>query len=101
MSDIIKNKLSIPQSILRVALAVGVILLLPLIGMQFSSEISWSTSDFITMGSVLLVFGLAYELVLKRVANKDRRFVAIILLAGLFFYLWAELAVGIFTNWGN
>ena len=85
---------------LWIALAIGLILLIPLVAMQFKGDVNWTLSDFIVMG--LLVFGTGSVFVLA--ARKvNRRYWAVIgiALAAAFLYLWAELAVGIFTNWGS
>lgn len=89
------------KKIVRVALITVSLLLVPLIAMQFSDEVNWTPSDFAVMGVLLFTVGLVYELVVRRVRNKDRRFVAGIILLLAFLYIWAELAVGIFTNWGS
>ncbi len=82
--------------LLIVPIIVGILLLIPLIGMQFSDEIVWTTSDFLVMGILLLVTGLAIDLVLRKFPSTKSRviFCGIILL--FFFLIWAELAVGIF-----
>jgi hypothetical protein len=75
---------------------VALLLLLPLIAMQFTDEVDWNLFDFVIMGVLLLSTGLVIELVIRRVRNMDYRIgiIAIILLA--LFLIWAELAVGIF-----
>ncbi|HEY1200420.1 MAG TPA: hypothetical protein VGE79_05545, partial [Niastella sp.] len=69
---------------------------IPLIAMQFTSEVDWSPFDFLVMGVLLLGTGLACELVLRKVKKTGYRvaIVAGILVALLL--IWAELAVGIF-----
>ncbi|MEO6513140.1 MAG: hypothetical protein ABIR37_00490 [Candidatus Saccharimonadales bacterium] len=75
------------------------ILLIPLIAMQFSNEVKWSASDFVIMGTLVFGTGLLLDLVIKR-AGKYRAIAAIVV-AILFVWIWAELAVGIFTHWGS
>lgn len=83
-----------------IALAAGLILLIPLIAMQFTSDVSWDETDFIVMG--LLIFGAAslFVLIARAVPRKHRAIIGILCVLG-FLYIWAELAVGIFTTWGS
>ena len=83
-----------------VALITGLILSIPLIAMQFTSEVNWNLSDFIVMGALLFGAGSIFVLVARVTPRKYRALIGVgFLLAVL--YLWAELAVGIFTNWGS
>jgi hypothetical protein len=79
-----------------IVLTVGILLLIPLIAMQFSTEVSWTGFDFIVAGVLLLGTGLLCELVLRKVTTTRNR----ILLCGAILFLllitWIELAVGIF-----
>jgi len=77
---------------------IGFILLLPLIGMQFSSEVNWTISDFIIAGILLALVGLSIELVFKLASTKKQRLIllAIVLILGLL--TWVEMAVGIFGS---
>ncbi len=52
------------------------------------------------MGSLLLGVGSLFVLASRRVLPKYRLVMAI-LLAAAFFYAWAELAVGVFTDLGS
>lgn len=81
-----------------IVLAVGFLLLIPLVAMQFTDEVDWDLFDFIVMGVLLLGTGLLAELVMRKIRNKDYQIgiIAIILLG--FFLIWAELAVGIFGS---
>jgi hypothetical protein len=74
------------------------LLLIPLIAMQFSSEVNWKVSDFIVMGLLLLGVGLASELVLRRVKQAKYRVLLGAAVLVVFLLLWAELAVGIFDS---
>jgi hypothetical protein len=82
------------------AFLVGILLLVPLITMQFSSEVNWSVLDFLTAGILLFGLGSLYVLTARKFQQRNR-----VVLAGIFVavlaYLWIELAVGIFFHWGN
>ncbi len=79
-----------------ILLAIPLLLSIPLIGMQFTEEITWNLFDFIVMGILLLGAGLTIELVLRKVKKFEHRIIlaGVVLLA--FFLIWAELAVGVF-----
>jgi uncharacterized BrkB/YihY/UPF0761 family membrane protein len=85
---------------IRIVLATAAILLIPLLAMQFTSEVRWDTADFIVMGS--LAFGMASLFVLAaRRVPRNRRILVGGLFTAAFLYIWAELAVGLFTNLGS
>jgi len=92
----------LPSSYLaRIALATVLVLLVPLVAMQFSDDVNWDVADFLIIGALLFGAGLSYELITRKVRSRNRRLMVGggLLLAVL--YLWAELAVGIFTHWGS
>lgn len=74
------------------------LLLIPLIGMQFTSEINWSLSDFIAMGILLLGLGFTCEFVFRKITNKTYKLGLIALVVIVFLLLWIEMAVGIFNS---
>lgn len=78
-----------------VATAAG-ILFIPLIAMQFSSEVNWDIFDFIVMGILLLSTGLLCELVLRKVKTTKNRIIICGAVLIILFLVWAELAVGVF-----
>ena len=84
------------NNFLIILLIVGMLLLIPLIAMQFSSEVVWTASDFIIMGILLLVTGLGIDLVLRKVSNSKNRLIISGIILAVFFMIWAELAVGVF-----
>jgi peptidoglycan/LPS O-acetylase OafA/YrhL len=83
--------------ILRLALIVACLLLIPLVAMQFDNGVDWSVFDFIVAGILLFGTGLIYELLVRRVVNTRRRAVFAVLLFGALAVIWADLAVGIFN----
>lgn len=84
----------------RIAVATGVILLIPLIAIQFTNEVSWDVFDFAVMGCLLFGTGSLFVLVSRKVSRKYWVIVGVLFAAALL-YVWAELAVGIFTHWGS
>ncbi|RBQ02959.1 hypothetical protein [Pedobacter miscanthi] len=72
------------------------ILSIPLIAMQFTSEVKWTLIDFTTAGALLLSTGLAIELVIRNLKTGTLRTVILITILLALFLIWAELAVGIF-----
>lgn len=86
---------------LRVVLGTAAILLVPLVAMRFTGEVNWTGSDFLVAAVLLLGAGSVLELLLRRLPNRRQRLAGVGLLGLLFAYVWAELAVGIFFNFGS
>jgi len=87
---IIENK-----RLIGIVLTVVFLLLVPLVGMQFTNEVNWNLSDFAVAGLLLLGTSLIYELVMRKIKKTNNRIIlcAIILVALLL--IWIELAVGL------
>jgi len=88
---IIQNK-----RLVVIVLVALLLLLIPLIAMQFTQEVKWTGLDFIAAAVLLLGTGLACELVLRRVKTTRLRIAICAALLLLLLFIWAELAVGIF-----
>ena len=89
------------QSIAVPAIATGLLLLIPLIAMQFTDEVVWTLSDFIVAGFLLFGTGLTYKLITRKSdAIAYRVAIGFALLTGLFL-IWANLAVGIIGSENN
>jgi len=70
--------------------------LIPLLAMQFTNEVNWSGFDFLVMGSLLFLSGLAIQFVRHKLKSRKQRIIASSAILILLFIIWAELAVGIF-----
>jgi hypothetical protein len=62
---------------------------------------NWTGSDFFVAGLLMFVAGLALEWVIVKTSSKWKRALLVTAVFGGFVYIWAEMAVGIFTNWGS
>jgi len=71
------------------------LLMIPLIGMQFTSGINWSVLDFLIAGFLLFGTGMLIELILGKTKNAITRLALILIVIILFLLIWAELAVGL------
>lgn len=79
-----------------IVLSVAILLLIPLVAMQFTDEVNWTLLDFVVAAALLLGTGLLCELALRKI-NKPRYRIAICAaILALLLLIWAELAVGIF-----
>ncbi len=83
------------------AVVIALILMIPLVAMQFTDEVVWDLFDFIVMGGLLLGVGLAYELVARRSEKTVYRVAFGVGLAGAFLLLWVNGAVGIIGTEGQ
>ena len=79
-----------------IVLIVALLLLIPLIAMQFTAEVNWTLFDFIAAGVLLLGTGLMVDLVLRKVKKKPVRIALFGGILAILLLIWAELAVGVF-----
>ncbi len=87
------------KNVKKIALGTLALFLIPLIAMQFVDGMVWTLSDFVIMGLLIFMVGLLLDWAMRKEGRARVFTVAVIIL--LFLWLWAELAVGIFTNWGS
>jgi hypothetical protein len=80
------------------AAVVALILLIPLVAMQFSDEWNWNLFDFVFMGTLLFGAGLAYELVAKIGSTAAYRAAVGVAVATAAVLVWVNAAVGIIGN---
>lgn len=79
----------------------ALLLLLPAVAMQFTSEVNWTASDFIVMGVMLSGACGAYELLARLTSNSSYRAAVGIAIATAFLTIWVNLAVGMLGSEGN
>ena len=75
---------------------VGLLLSIPLIAMQLTDEVNWSFFDFIIMGLMLSITGLALGIITKKIKYYKYRNIFIAIIIMIFLLIWAELGVGLF-----
>lgn len=73
------------------------LILLPLVAMQFTSEVDWTASDFIAAAVMFGSVGLGLELAVRR-GNRAYTFAAALALLVSFLSFWFTGAVGIIGN---
>lgn len=95
------TKNNITQAITFPAIATLTFLMIPLIAMQFSTEVNWTISDFLFAGILIFGTGLTFKLITQNnSSNLFKIAVASALGSGLFL-IWANAAVGIIGSENN
>lgn len=89
------------RAIARIAGATLLLLLVPLIAMQFTDEVRWGPLDFLIAGGLLFAAGITYELVAKRAKTTAYRAGVGLAAATALFLIWVNLAVGVIGNEEN
>ena len=89
------------KAAIRLAIATGIILLLPLIAMQYTDEVVWDLADFVVAGVLLFGTGLAYELMARKGGTVAYRAAGGVALATVFLLVWVNGAVGIIGSENN
>ena len=73
-----------------------IILIIPLVGTILFDQIDWGILDFLVMGILLLIVGIALSVVSQKIKNSKKRLFYSFIIILVFFLIWAELAVGVF-----
>jgi hypothetical protein len=84
------------KRLIGIILSVPILLLIPLIAMQFTNDVDWKLFDFVLMGILLLGTGLLCEFVIRKVKSIGYRLAICGAILVALLLIWAELAVGIF-----
>lgn len=77
------------------------LLLLPLVAMQFTTEVNWDGFDFLVMGGMLLTSCVLYEIAAFLARSNAYMVAAGIAVGGAFLTVWANGAVGIIGSEDN
>ena len=75
--------------------ATALILLVPLVAMQFTEEVNWSFFDFLVGGALISGLGFALSYALTKLKNSPYKIPIILALVVTFLLIWGELAVGL------
>ena len=74
----------------------ALVMLVPLIAMQFTGEVNWGPGDFVAAAALLGLAGLAVEGAVRIASTPLARVVLALGAVALVLLVWAELAVGLF-----
>tara|TARA_X000000368_G_scaffold410377_1_gene393748 strand:+ start:185 stop:466 length:282 start_codon:yes stop_codon:yes gene_type:complete len=85
-------------SISKKALYPLALLIIPLLGILLTDVVEWGVFDFLLMGSLLLVLGIAINLTLLNIKYFNKRIAIIFFIILIFLLIWVELAVGVFNT---
>lgn len=77
------------------------LLLLPLMAMQFTTEVNWDETDFIVMAAMLAIACGTVELAMRASGDAAYRLGAIVAVGAGFLLVWINLAVGIIGSEEN
>lgn len=95
MSGHAMNRPSLLKLLVGVGCATGMLLLIPLVAMQFTDEVSWTPGDFIVAAGLLFGAGAAIAAGIARRRKPVYRLVIVALVALGLAVVWVELAVGV------
>lgn len=90
------KRLSLRRSLVGVVVVTALLLLVPLVAMQFTPEVSWGPVDFLAAAALSLGAGLAIVLSIRWFERPSARRVAMATIILITALVWAELAVGLF-----
>jgi len=81
--------------------AAALLLMLPLIAMQFTDQVVWGVADFSVFGSLLVGAGVTCEVVARKTADSAYRSAVGVAVAAAFILAWVNGAVGVIGNEEN
>jgi len=85
------------RSTIVTAVITGALLLVPLIAMHFTDEVSWGPGDFLVAGFLLFGAGMGMVVGVRQTRTTAARVAVVTCIAAGLLVVWAELAIGLFT----
>ncbi|THK36406.1 hypothetical protein EHS39_19785 [Ensifer sp. MPMI2T] len=79
----------------------ALVLLLPLVAMQFTDEVNWTETDFGFAGALIVGTAVTFDLAARMANNKAYRAAVGVALAAAFLLIWINAAVGIIGSEDN
>jgi hypothetical protein len=103
MAKAVKNMVDWHDSPWRIAVWGGaaLLMLLPLVAMQFTREMAWDETDFIVFGAMLAAACGTFELAARMTGSIVYRAAVGVGVAAAFLLIWVNLAVGFLGNEDN
>lgn len=86
---------SVYRIAVRAAVVTAILLLVPLVAMQFTGDVNWGPGDFIIAGALLFGTGFVFGLAARAAGSTAHRLAAGLALFTALFLVWSSLAVGI------
>lgn len=80
---------------------VAALLMIPLVAMRFTDDVTWTPFDFTVAGALLFSAGFVYVMATNNSRKLKHKAAVGVAVAAVTFYIWAELAVGRFTDLGS
>lgn len=90
-----KETVSLVKPLALVAMGTLIILMIPLIAMQFTPEVDWNATDFIIMGALLFITGMSYVMVTRYMPGFVGRLAWAGLIGTTFLMIYVNAAVGL------
>ena len=89
------------KSVAGILFAATLIMLLPLLAMQFTNEVDWKPADFAVAWVLLVAAGFAYKLATGKTGNIAYRAAVSVAVLAVLLLVWVNLAVGIIGSGNN
>jgi Kef-type K+ transport system membrane component KefB len=86
------------KRLLAIISLIVLLLSVPLIAMEFTTEVNWSLADFLVAALLLTSAGLAVEFALRTLKTKRARWIACGVILFVLCLVWVEMAVGVFGS---
>ncbi|TRD12525.1 hypothetical protein FGU71_12060 [Erythrobacter insulae] len=74
--------------------AAAILLIAPLVAMQFTREVNWTGGDFLVFAGMLIALCGGMEMIARHITRRAVRNAAMIAALATFVFVWAVLATG-------